>query len=319
MIINRPNLVALNATFSGAYQAAIQNVETFSEKITTRVPVSTLKGIYGFAMSTNAVREWVGERMSIAMDAHSYELPHKKFELTFKVPRDHILRDNLGVYTSMFIPTMAEGVKKHPDLQFIKSIIRANPLGFDGRPFFDSAHPTFRVAPAATTYTNDFLLDASTIESLGNELARVRAAMGSIQGEDGIVLSANHKLILTPLAQEMRLRKVTKSSVIPVDGHAYVDNPLVGIFDILPIPELDAVDPTIIYMLDVSKAIKPFIWQVGSNPIFRSFTDDPNNLHAFMADEFVYGIDGDNGGAYEANSGVTLPFLAARCELELPT
>jgi hypothetical protein len=317
MIINRANLAALNVTFSGVYQSAFERADNFSDKLVTKVPCASNKGIYGFASTTGGVRKWVGKRTSIALNAHSYELPHEKFEQTLSVPRDAIVRDTLGVFTSMYLPAMADAVKKHPDQELASAVFAANPDGFDGVPYWSASHPTFR---GSGLYSNDFELDASTLESLSEELARVRASMMTITGEDGILLKTNHTVIATPVAQEMRLRKVVKSATIPVPGSgAGVDNPLNGLFDLIVIPELDLIDPTTIYTLDLSKPLKPFLWQIGSNPIFRSFTDDPNNMHAFEFDEYVYGIDGDNGAAYEANAGVTLPFLSARCKLDLPT
>lgn len=318
MFINTSNLATLNADFKGIYQGAFQVAENWSDPIVTRVPVGALKGVYGFASATGTVRKWVGERISIAMQAHSYELPHEKFELTMKVPRGAILRDNLGIFTAVQLPEMAAAVKKHPDQVIASDVFAANPTGFDGVPFWDSAHPTYN---GSNVYTNEFTLDATSIESFVEELGRVRAAMATIRGQNGIPLATNHNVIVCPVAQTMRVIKATKSTTIPQDGNgANIDNPLAGVFKtIIEIPELDLLDPTVIYTMDLSKPLKPFLWQIGSNPILRAFTDQPDNMHAFMHDEYVWGIDGDNGGAYEANAGVTLPFLTTKCTLNLPT
>lgn len=45
------------------------------------------------------------------------------------------------------------------------------------------------------------------------------------------------------------------------------------------------------FLLDMSKPIKPFIFQERRPFAFKSF-DDPNDKHVFMNDEFVYGVDG---------------------------
>lgn len=43
------------------------------------------------------------------------------------------------------------------------------------------------------------------------------------------------------------------------------------------------------YLLDLSRAIKPIIWQVRQPYDFQSLTS-PNDTHVFMTDEFIYGI-----------------------------
>lgn len=43
------------------------------------------------------------------------------------------------------------------------------------------------------------------------------------------------------------------------------------------------------YLLDLSKAMKPIIWQERETYEFQSITN-PNDAHVFMSDEYVYGI-----------------------------
>jgi phage major head subunit gpT-like protein len=51
------------------------------------------------------------------------------------------------------------------------------------------------------------------------------------------------------------------------------------------------------YLLDLSKPLKPFIYQNRESPVFAAMTDF-SNPHVFMNDEFVWGIKRRNAGGY---------------------
>jgi phage major head subunit gpT-like protein len=81
-------------------------------------------------------------------------------------------------------------------------------------------------------------------------------------------------------------------------------NTLKGTADLLVIPQL-ANDPKSWYLLDVSRAIRPFIFQLRSAPQFVQFTD-PKSESVFRRKKFVYGVDA------RGNAGYGLWFLAAK-------
>lgn len=51
------------------------------------------------------------------------------------------------------------------------------------------------------------------------------------------------------------------------------------------------------YLLDLSKPLRPFIYQNRESPVFAAMTDF-SNPHVFMLDEFVWGIKRRNAGGY---------------------
>ena len=82
---------------------------------------------------------------------------------------------------------------------------------------------------------------------------------------------------------------------------ASIDNVLQGWADVLVIPEL-AGDPTRWYLADVSKPIKPLIYQSRRPDQFVS-RDNPQDPKVFDQKKYTYGVDN------RKNVGVSLPFL----------
>ena len=81
-------------------------------------------------------------------------------------------------------------------------------------------------------------------------------------------------------------------------------NILKGTADLLVIPEL-AGRPKDWYLLDTSRAVKPFIFQLRQAPQFVQF-NDPKAESVFRRRKFVYGVDA------RGNVGFSLWFLAAK-------
>lgn len=312
MIVNDASLQALRVTFEKRFGEAYQEIETFAPKIATEVTSGTEVNVYGWIANQIALREWIGQRQAIAMGEHSYSLRNRDWEATLKLPRKQILDDNLGIYTDVLVPQFAAAVAKHPDLTLINDVFSANPTAFDGQAFWSTAHPTF--AADGSTYSNDFdleLTDADLVQSAIN-IQSVRTAMRTIKGENGIILATDPRMLIVPPELEYVAFKLCRSESFPVSGTAApVANWIRGVLDFMVIPELSAVSSGDWYLADVSKPLKFALWQVRSRPVFRAF-DDPTQMHAFMNNEFIWGIDGDDGGPYRAAAGVTLPFLCAR-------
>ncbi len=94
---------------------------------------------------TTKFREWLGERVIQALEAHSYTITNKDFEDTISISRNDIEDDNYGVYEPV-IEQLGWDTKVHPDsllFSMIKNAVTtpSSVLGFDGQPFFSATHP----------------------------------------------------------------------------------------------------------------------------------------------------------------------------------
>jgi phage major head subunit gpT-like protein len=305
MNITHATLDALRTTVDTKWSGAYENTETWADQLATTVPSSTRKNTYGWAAMSVALREWDGPRVVQNLIEHEYEIANKLYEATLQVTRVQIEDDNLGIFTNVQIPGLAQATKKHPDI-LLAALIKAGGSTdcFDGEAFFSSAHPTYDAA--GDTYDNDFeqALDMDGV-------AAVWAAMAAYKGENGQPLAIRPDTLIVP-PQLYRAALVVNGSATGAlpgagagDASATVDNPMRGWFKkILMLPEL-ADEPTKWYMADLSKAVRPLIYQLrdAAQLVSRMNLEDPK---VFDEDKFTWGV------RIRDSVGYGLPFLMAR-------
>jgi phage major head subunit gpT-like protein len=307
MLVTKAVLDALRTTFSAKFREAYDGTEVWHNRLTTRVGSSSKSNTYGWKAMQTRLREWIGPRVAQNLSEHAQVVPNKLYEGTVEVPRTDIEDDELGIFTGMIIPDLAEATRKHPDA-LLADLLLANPTGFDGVTFFNSAHPNFNTKGGAATYSNDY------DENLDMDgFAAVRAGMGSILGENGHPLRVNPNLLMVPPQLEKEALILQNSMTYPLgtptgaaggSGAAAVDNIYRNKFDVVVVPEL-AVVPTDWYLADVSRSMRPFVFQVRDDAEFVS-RDNPEDPKVFELDLFTYGV--------RARWAVStaLPFLIAR-------
>src|SRR4029079_11507021 len=146
-----------------------------------------------------------------------------------------------------------------------------------------------------------------------NNLASVRATMMARLGANGESLEVTPNLLVVPPALEMTARTILNAAIVaPTAGmggnanNVAVTNIMQGIVELLVVPELNN-EPTVWYLLDTSKPIKPFIAQLRKAPqLVQRFSVTDDNV--FWQKTYIYGSD------YRGAAGSTLPFLMSRCE-----
>lgn len=303
MLITRPRLDALRTDFSLIFNNGYGQTPTWSEKLATEVQSSSESNTYGFIAQQLAMIEWIGPRVVQNLAEHDYVLPNKPYEATVEISKYKIEDDNLGLFRSVTLPQLAYAAKKLPD-RLLKALLQSSTLGFDGVSLFNDAHPTFAPAAFPQTYDNLFTEDLD-----GDGVNAVYAAMASYTGEDGNPLGVMPDTIFVPPQLARQAMVVANSTTYAIPGvtsglSVTVDNPLRGMFKVEVIPEL-ANQPTVWYMADTSKPIKPFVRQVRQAVQFVA-RDNPDDPKVFDQAVFTYGADGREA------MGISLPFLIAK-------
>ena len=115
---------------------------------------------YPWLGRTTRFREWLGDRVIQALEAHSYTIANRNFEDTVSIDRNDIEDDTYGVYEPI-IEQLGWDTKVHPDMllfQMIKYSVTtpSSVVGYDGQPFFSvdaSGRPAGR-ADADSTASN---------------------------------------------------------------------------------------------------------------------------------------------------------------------
>lgn len=298
MLITPATLNSINRRITTTFDRSIEGTETWYQKVATEVPSTSGQNDYAWLADTLNMREWLGERVVNNLRAYTYFIQNRTFELTVGVRKEHIEDDALGIYDTRST-LMAEAVKKHPDQLMIDLLIAGTTTNaYDGQYFFDIDHPVTTAAGVSTI--------ASNYTSTGFALTQAnvmaaRAVMFSYTGDNGRPVATNPRLLVVPPQLETAARLIANAQLV-VSGSAGVTNITAGMFDILVVPEL-ASQPTAWYLLDVSRTVKPFIFQRRSQPNFiAKFNLNDDNV--FWHREFVWGVD------YRANAGYGLWQLA---------
>lgn len=300
MQINQQALDAIFRQFRTDYQNAYEVTEVWAMMVATAIPSSARENTYGWLARIPRMREWVGPRTAVNLRAHDYTIVNRDFELTVEVDRNKIEDDQLGVFR-LHTQLMGEQARKHGD-DLLTELIQGNGTCFDGQSFFSTTHPEAPGESGSATYSNDFNLP---LEADGVNYNTVRSAMRAFNGDDGKPLKVRPSLLMVPPQLEQVARQLLNASmVVDGGGSAGVSNVWQGSADLLVVPEF-ANEPTRWYLLDTTRAIKPFVWQERKSPEFvsRQSATDPS---VFDNKKFLFGVDSRD------NAGFSLPFLAAR-------
>lgn len=299
MQLSPASLEAAYYAFSFAFQSAFEQTQPWQARIATQATSSTSSNRYPWMAQIPRLREWIGERVLNNVVARAQELKNRSFEDSIEVDRDDIEDDQFGLYAPMFA-MLGNQAALWPDDLMTEVLLSTTLTAFDGQPFFHSSHPVNMDDSTKGTYQNLFASKPLS-HTTYNE---VRSAMMAYLGEDGKPIRVRPNLLVTGPATEKTAREILQASLIQ-GSSAGIQNVMNGTADLLIIPEL-AVSPGLWFLMDVSKPIKPFLFQLRKSPVLHSLVD-PTSENVFMRKKFIYGVD-SRGAA-----GVTLPFLAAKC------
>ncbi len=303
MDLTGPNLKALYDSYLFLFDEAYQSYDPWISKVADTIPSGTESNVYPFIADIPQVREWIGPRLIQNVATRDYRLTNKDYELTLVLPRNKIKDDQYNVYGPA-VKNMGQQFAFWPDTQMALNI-QANPVGFDGEAFFSQTHPnTSGLAGADQSNLYALALNATN-------LATVMSGMASLKRDNGLPLKVKPTTLMVPPQLQLTAMTLMNSAFIALPTiqnltslAGSTTNPFAGLFEVLVVPEL-ANEATTWYLLDTSKAVKPFIFQQRETPSFVAMTD-PSSPNVFWQKEFVYGADAR--GAF----GVSLWFLAAK-------
>src|SRR5215469_8391780 len=123
MIISGQNLTVLFTGFDTIFQRGFEAAPSYYEKISSIVPSMSSQTLYPWLGQTPGFREWIGDRVLQALEAHAYTIVNKTFENTIGIERERIEDDQYGVYMPV-IEQLGWDAKTHPD-QLIFGMMKA--------------------------------------------------------------------------------------------------------------------------------------------------------------------------------------------------
>ncbi|WP_334110868.1 Mu-like prophage major head subunit gpT family protein [Thermodesulfitimonas autotrophica] len=282
MIVNQATLQSIYRSFKTIFNKAFENTQPVYPRIATEVPSSTREEEYKWLGKVPRMREWIGDRVIQNLAAHGYTIKNRDWEATVAVDRNDIEDDAIGIYTPL-IQALAQSAALHPDELVFELLVNGfTQKCYDGQPFFAAEHVDGNQPPQS---------NVSTAKLSAASYAAARAAMMSFKDEHGRPLKIVPNLLVVAPANEETARKILMAETDATGA----TNPWRGTAELLVAPELAGND-NMWFLLDVSKPIKPLIFQRRRAPQFVA-KDQPDDENVFMKKEFLYGVDSrDNAG-----------------------
>ncbi len=296
-------LQALFTTWNFQFQQGLTLAKPFWDRLATQMPSSGELNTYPFMDRIPRLRKWLGERQLHNVSARSYSLTNDDYEDTLEVDRNKIEDDTYGVYGPM-AKMLGEAASHWPD-DLIAAAVQAGTtaLVYDGQPMFSSAHPINMDNVGLGTQSNRFdtTTSGSTPLTAAN-YASVRASMMGYLGADNKPLGIMPNLLVVPPQLDVTARQILNAEIIAPTGGLGTNaaqaqsNILKVSADILTIPQL-ANNPTQWFLMDTSKGILPFLFQLRKSPQFV-YRVDPNAEPVWSRKKYQYGVDARGAAGY---------------------
>jgi len=284
--------------------------------ITTELPSTTKKNLYPWLASIPGFREWIGDRVVHRLAARTYELENKHYENTFAVDKNDLADDNIGIYRPAF-QLQGRLAAEFKGQEIAKKLAAGTTeLGWDNQFFFDVDHPVDIDASGAGTQSNKLTGATYDMRTAGNEMTAylaARTAMRKWKREDGQAAGFVGNLIIVGPdleAAAMRVRASMTTTVIrnvagtENVGAVLAPTPLSSAPEVLVLDQIDS-SGGVWYLADVSKPIKPMLWQNRQDVMF-DVLDRRTDENVFSRREIIWGAD------FRGAAGFTFPGMIFR-------
>lgn len=309
MYVSDETLAGLRVTFNASFWAAYEKAETQYQQFCMTMPSSTRTNVYGWIAQQLVMREWVGKRVTQALSESKFEVPNRKFEATVGIAIDELEdagEGEIAIYRDVHVPQLAAAAADKPDVEFF-SLLKSNPVGFDGVALFNNAHPAGN--KGGSTYDNLYDLALTS-----DNLNAVWSAAPLIVGQDGEVMSIVYDtLIVPPQLYRTAVELVEATNTIKIVQNvagtenvsgAAMDNVMRGWLNVIMCPRLGDEDTTW-YLAKLNGPIKPFVFQDREPTKITSRMSEEDPV-VFEEDRFLF------GAKRRFAIAPTLPFLMAK-------
>lgn len=293
LIVNRDTInsifISLKTTFNNAFGAA----PSVWQKIAMKVPSTTGQNDYAWLSKFPKMRKWVGEKVAKSLEAAKYTIKNDDFEATVEVDRNDIDDDNLGIYGPQ-AQAAGESAAQLPD-EIVFGLVNGaftTPC-FDGQYFCDTDHPVGDGKGGTVSVSNKGTkaLSGATLAAAQGSYGAARTAMRKFKDDEGRPLNVIPNVLLVGPALEDTANALMTVEKLE-DGKP---NPYRGTAEVVVDARIES--DTAWFLLDTTKAIKPFIYQERKAPVFVQQTD-PQADDVFNRKKFKFGAEARAAGGY---------------------
>jgi phage major head subunit gpT-like protein len=288
MLINKETLSTLFISLKTTFNNAFGSAPTVWQKIAMKVPSTTGQNDYAWLSKFPKMAKWIGDKNVKSLEASKYTIKNDDFEATVEVDRNDIDDDNLGIYGPQ-AQMAGESAAQLPD-EIVMELVNGafTKVCFDGQFFCDTDH---KVADASVSNKGVAVLSVASQAAAIASYGAARTAMRKFKDDEGRPLNITPSVLLVPPALEHIALALVNNDRLD-DGKA---NPYKGTAEVVVDARLTS--DTAWFLLDTTKAIKPFIYQERKAPVFVEQTDTQTD-NVFMRKKFRYGAEARAAGGY---------------------
>jgi phage major head subunit gpT-like protein len=308
MIVNPAKLDAAFYTFDLSFRQGLETVVALYPKICKQVSSPSREMRYAWAANVPGFRLWQPgtERVYNNISGRVYTLTNNHYEDSIEVSADDINDDQLGIYQdSMNLLGVNAGAQ--PDVLVFNTIELGltTGYGYDGVPFFSTAHPISLDNPGLGTYSNLYTTAGSGARPLNAaNFSYIRSQLQARKLENGLPLALGKLTLTVPTdlrttaEQLMNLTMFAPASAYGAVAAQASDNVLKGAADIVVSPYLtNAGSDSVWYLSAELGPMKPFVYQVRQPARFIPLTN-PTDYNVFTINMYRYGADVRNIAGY---------------------
>lgn len=289
MIVNKSALDGLFVNLKTTFNKALLIVSVLMwTEIAMLVPSTGSHNDYKWLKNFPRMRRWVGSKNIKSLEGDNYVIKNDDWEVTIEVDRNDIEDDQLGIY-KIQTEGAADSAKLLPE-----EIVGELSNGvftlkcFDGQFMCDTDHP---VGEGLVSNKGVAVLSIATLALAQAGYGAARTAMRKFKDEDGRPLGIRPTVLMVPPALEDTANALMTTDRLE-DGKP---NPYKGTAKVIVNDYLTS--DTAWFLLDTSKAVKPFIYQERKAPVFVSQTD-LNSDDVFSRKMYKFGAEARAAGGY---------------------
>lgn len=288
MLVNKQNLRTIFVGLKSTFQNAFTQTPTDWTQIAMVVPSSTKEENYAWLSRFPKMREWLGEKVVKQLEGFSYTIRNKDWEATIEVDRNDIEDDTMLGYAQQAQGAGQSAAELPADI--IGRLLSGGfaSLCYDGQYFFDTDHP---VGKGVQSNKSTKKLAVTSLAAAQAGYGAARAAMRNFKDNEGENLRIQPGLLVVPPALEDVANYLMTADRFPDN----TPNTYKGTAKVLVWPGL-ATD-TEWYLFDVSKPVKPIVYQERKKPVFVEQTDMDSD-QVFLNKKFKFGAEARSNGGY---------------------
>lgn len=288
MLVNKSNLDNVFVGLKTEFNNALAIAPSSWAQIAMLIPSASAQNDYAWLSTFPKMRQWVGDKHVKNLEAFKYSIPNVDWEVTIEVDRNHIEDDTLGIYAPQ-ARMAGYSAAQLPD-EIVYDLVNGGftKACFDGQYFFDTDH---EVSNASVSNKGTAVLSVSTQAAAIASYGAARTAMRKFKDDEGRPLNIIPDTLLVPPALEHIALALINNDQLE-DGKP---NPYKGTAKVVVDARLTS--DTAWFLLDTSKAVKPFIYQQRKAPVFVEQTDAQTD-DVFNRRKFKYGAEARAAGGY---------------------